>query len=568
MTRVILLLLSAVCINSKGLAQTHETTSPPKSVNLQRFDPKRPPSISIQRLRFEELSLDNFLDAEETGNIKVTLSNTGKGAGHGITVKISPLSPQKSELSFERTVATGTLQAGEKKEITIPISAPFSVKSQQNKFKIEVTEANGFDADPAHLTLETRAFRAPEFSVDQAIDDANSNGIIELGESVDVTARIANKGQGDARDVYATINVENEGQNIFYQAPTKRFTIGTLKPGEFRDLNFTLVTNKRYSGDKLPVTISIEEKHPQFKTTQLLSLPLSRPIKRTTEFVVKGSETAQPVGVDVGGLAVDIEEDIPLAAVKNPDAVAVVIGIARYQNSDVPPVDFARRDATWMKAYLIKTMGFEERRVIEIYDNEATQGKFRQVFEEQLRNWVRQGRSDVFVYYSGHGVPDPETKEAYLVPYDCNPSYAKSTGYKLREVYDQLAALPARSVTIVLDACFSGSSPGGVLLKQASPAFLTVENPALAIENGLLFSSSTGQQMSNWYAEKKHGLFTYYFLKALKGAGDSNNDRQVTAEEIDTYLSTHVPDKAMELHNRKQTPQVLGKDKQRVLVKY
>jgi hypothetical protein len=154
------------------------------------------------------------------------------------------------------------------------------------------------------------------------------------------------------------------------------------------------------------------------------------------------------------------------------------------------------------------------------------------------------------------------------VPYDCNPTYAKSTGYRVKEFFNRLALLKARSVTVVLDACFSGSSPKGMLLKQVSPVFLTVENPIMAMENGLLFSSSTDQQVSNWYAEKKHGLFTYYFLKGLQGAADANGDKQVTVEEMERYLTMNVPEQARYLNNREQTPQVMSNDKQKVMVKY
>jgi len=259
--------------------------------------------------------------------------------------------------------------------------------------------------------------------------------------------------------------------------------------------------------------------------------------------------------------------DIPVSPIKNPDAVAVVIGISSYQNRDVFAVDYARRDATVMRQYLTNTMGFDRRRIIEVYDADATLGAFKRIFEEQLPNYVRDGRSDVFVFYSGHGVPDPETREAYFVPYDCNPTYAKSTGYRVNELYERLSKLKARNITVVIDACFSGSSERGMLLKTISPVFITVENPILTMENAVVFTSSTGQQVATWYHEMKHGLFSYYFLKGLRGDADFNNDKKITVGEMERYLLQNVPDQAR-YHNHEQTPQVMAKDKQRVLVKY
>ena len=286
--------------------------------------------------------------------------------------------------------------------------------------------------------------------------------------------------------------------------------------------------------------------------------------------------TAQPITIaetktvvaDTSGPPSDVDINIPLTKLKNPDAVAVVIGISRYKNSDVPPADYARRDASVMKQYLVNTLGFDERRIIELYDEQATLSAFKQVFEEQLPNWIRAGKSDVFVFYSGHGAPVPETKEAFFVPYDCNPTYAKSTGYRVQELYDRLAKLAARSVTTVIDACFSGSSEKGMLLKGVSPVFITVDNPIAGIPNGLVFTASSGQQVASWYSEKKHGLFTYYFLKGWRGEADGNKDRQVSAAEMEEYLLKNVPDQARYLNNREQTPQLMGLDKQRILVKY
>jgi hypothetical protein len=61
-----------------------------------------------------------------------------------------------------------------------------------------------------------------------------------------------------------------------------------------------------------------------------------------------------------------------------------------------------------------------------------------------------------------------------------------------------------------------------------------------------VWSSSTENQLSNWYPEKKHGLFTFFFLKGLQGAADANGDRRITAEEMEKYLNENVPEKARE----------------------
>ncbi|MBZ4642557.1 MAG: hypothetical protein PWQ25_1648 [Deferribacteres bacterium] len=104
-----------------------------------------------------------------------------------------------------------------------------------------------------------------------------------------------------------------------------------------------------------------------------------------------------------------------------------------------------------------------------IFVEDATLSKFNQIFgtntsnRSQLKNYVKPGVSNVFVYYVGHGAPDLNTNDAYFVPVDGDPQYISTSGYKLQQFYDNLAKIGAKKITIVIDACFSGDSAKGML---------------------------------------------------------------------------------------------------------
>ena len=299
--------------------------------------------------------------------------------------------------------------------------------------------------------------------------------------------------------------------------------------------------------------------------SQPLWLSFDKQMARIEEFTVKGrDEKYGDIKIAVG-LSVDVDINLPKSSTTNLDAVALVIGISKYKNPDVPSVDYAKHDASMMREYLSKVLGYDEKRILYADDENASLADFKRLIQK-LSNMVKPGKSEVFVYYNGHGAPDTKTNEAFFVPYDCDPTYANETGYPVADFYNQLGKIPAKSITIVMDACFSGSSPKGMLFKGVSPALLRVKNPVAAIENGVVFSSSSENQLSNWYPEKKHGLFTYFFLKALQGEADYNKDKVLTVEEIQRYLMENIPDKARE-QNHEQTPQVVG-DKSKVLVRY
>jgi uncharacterized caspase-like protein len=179
---------------------------------------------------------------------------------------------------------------------------------------------------------------------------------------------------------------------------------------------------------------------------------------------------------------------------------------------------------------------------------------------------MKPGRmSDVFVFYSGHGAPDPESKEGYFVPVDCDPSLVKFNGYSLTTLYNNLGKLDYRSLTVVIDACFSGSSDKGMLIKNISPVFINTVTKVLTDEFAMVFASSAAEQVSSWYPEKKHSLFTYFFLKGIQGAANNNKDRWISVGEMRKYLSDNIPYMARKLNNREQTPQTTGEDTKAVI---
>jgi hypothetical protein len=183
-----------------------------------------------------------------------------------------------------------------------------------------------------------------------------------------------------------------------------------------------------------------------------------------------------------------------------------------------------------VKKYLIKTLGYKDGNII--FKMNTSKAELEMIFGTKtnhrgmLYNYIKPEKSDVFIYYSGHGSPDPQTHKAYLVPVDCNPVMMDLTAYQLDVLYGNLPKIEARRVTVVLDACFSGgTNTGKWLVQNASPALIRVNNPVIAQNSLTIFSSAENNQVSSWYPEKQHSLFTYFFLKAVTGSADTNFDQ-------------------------------------------
>jgi len=264
-------------------------------------------------------------------------------------------------------------------------------------------------------------------------------------------------------------------------------------------------------------------------------------------------------------------------SLSNPDGIAVIIGSQQYDNKDIPEVAYAKNDAEAMRKLLINTMGYKEDNII--FQINPTKADFEMIFGIEnnhkgvLYDYIKPNKSDVFIYYSGHGAPDINTNLAYFIPKNGNPNKIAFTGYPLDLFYKNITRLPTNQMTVVIDACFSGATDSGKwIVSDASPALLKISNPIIGKDNIAVLTSSKNNQISSWYPEKRHGLFTYFFLKAVYGEADKNQNRNITFKEIYDYVTDRadgVPYWAKRLHGgRVQIPTLQLMNAEQVFLSY
>jgi uncharacterized caspase-like protein len=243
-------------------------------------------------------------------------------------------------------------------------------------------------------------------------------------------------------------------------------------------------------------------------------------------------------------------------------AYAVVIGIEKYR--DVPDAAHAAGDAQMAEAYLQSALGVPPENTKVLINSRATRSDVESAIEVWLKNQLESEPgipAQVFVYYSGHGSPQPATGEAFLVPYDGNPDTIEKSGYPLNRLYASLAGLPKTSSLVILDSCFSGAGdptgpnrPRTLIAKGSRPLVPVLENPAISGSMAVL-SASKASQISGSYEDKASGLFTYFLLRGLQGEADSNKDKKITLKELFAYLRPEVVRQARK-DNREQEPQL------------
>ncbi|MES2945896.1 MAG: hypothetical protein V4772_23765, partial [Pseudomonadota bacterium] len=115
-----------------------------------------------------------------------------------------------------------------------------------------------------------------------------------------------------------------------------------------------------------------------------------------------------------------------------------------------------------------------------------------------------------------------------------------------------LAALPGKSV-FFLDTCYSGNVLGssGTLSRSMNNDVMGVINELSSASSGVVvFSSSTGRQLSYENAVWGNGAFTKAVVEGLGGKANYQNTGRITHKMLDLYISERVK----QLTGGKQSP--------------
>jgi hypothetical protein len=242
-----------------------------------------------------------------------------------------------------------------------------------------------------------------------------------------------------------------------------------------------------------------------------------------------------------------IDQNIPASGITNSNTFAVIIGNEDYEH--VAKVAYAKNDARVFAEYCRKTLGLPAKNV-RGYEN-ATYGKLLSAVQD-IKDIAKAYNGDINIvfYYAGHGMPYGSQGEAYLLPVDADGRQINIC-YSLSKLYEELGALNAKSVTVLMDACFSGAQRGDGMLMAARAVAL---KPKVNAPRGnmVVMTAANGEQTAFPYNEKGHGMFTYYLLKKLR---DTKGD--CTLGELGNYIKTEVAKQAIVTNGREQTPALL-----------
>lgn len=524
------------------LAQS-EATSPRMSFNITK-EVKPPLWEIVEAPYFLDADGNRAIDANENCKIVMKLKNIGMGDGLGLTAKISATGTTNGISFYDQKIPT--IKVNSTATVEFPITTNMKTADGVAEFTVYVDEPLGFNSDPYKLKVQTRKFQEPLIVVKDYIVSGDNGGILEKQKQFNLQILLQNTQQGVGKNVTVKLKRPDNVLNISGQ---DLFTFPTWNPGETQTLDFQLIVNGRYEGTSVPLKVEITEKYGKYSQNKDINLTLNQPLAaaQTIEVAAQVSQT----NIVDAQLRSDVDRNIPQTNKSNSHRYAIIIGNQDYHSyqrglNNEQDVPFATEDATIFKEYCEKTLGVDARNIS--FLTNATSAKMNQEIDFITRLAARDPQAELIFYYAGHGLPNENTKEPYLIPVDVNASNLTSA-IALYDLYQSLSSTNARRITVFLDACFSGGGRDMGLV--ASRGIKVTPKKDELTGNIVVFSATSADQTALPYRDKKHGMFTYFLLKKLQ---DSKGE--CSYSELFDYLNKNIGESSLRVNRKDQTPEV------------
>jgi hypothetical protein len=231
----------------------------------------------------------------------------------------------------------------------------------------------------------------------------------------------------------------------------------------------------------------------------------------------------------------------------------VAIGISRYADGNVRQLSYADRDAQEIDAYYRDTMGLPAGQRFLLINEQATLKSIKTLLGTRLPQMATNPDDTVIIFFAGHGQRirdaaslDRDGFNKYLVAYDSSDAEPYATALPFYEISEIVRRLAAERVVVLIDSCFSGAEALGRSMsrdrRERGPVdeeFL--ERIVASGEGRIMLTASQAGEPALEQDALRHGVFTYYLLEALKGAAHRHEDGTVDVNELEAYVSEHVP---------------------------
>jgi len=186
--------------------------------------------------------------------------------------------------------------------------------------------------------------------------------------------------------------------------------------------------------------------------------------------------------------------------------------------------------------------GFQEEKIIELYDRDATSDRLVDELKKFWQGNERESADRVFFYFGGHG--REYNGDVLLVTYDFDPSKPSLTSVDARQIVDEHSRnIMARHMMIALDVCHAGLAVynglgeiAGVTSDRRFQELSIIRSDTEGKARNILVA---GTQNEDAFAPNG-GLFTSALIKGLRGGADYNRTGVIEFDQLASYVRDQV----------------------------
>lgn len=226
------------------------------------------------------------------------------------------------------------------------------------------------------------------------------------------------------------------------------------------------------------------------------------------------------------------------------DLQGLLVGVNYYHDPLINRLRFAVNDAQELHQTLFDSAyNFKSRKIdlllsADINANEALRRSILKKLSQVAQNT---SENDLLLFYfSGHG--DLVAGDPYLCPSDTESDYVSDTAIPLARVREIIEASRASVKLLIFDACHLGARLGTKGFDDSKVFSEKTKSIFQGVKGLAMLASSAREETSLETAEKEHGIFTYFFLEALRNylVVDKNDDAQISVTEIFNYVASNL----------------------------
>jgi hypothetical protein len=391
--------------------------------------------------------------------------------------------------------------------------------SEPNSAPSDTLPAPSASATPENQHPPTSTLSALRFKT--MLLDENSDLMFEGGEHARIRVDIVNTGTTPIENAWASLAGTSA---VIDQFPTTKLKVPSLLPGQTKSLEFVASLPLLADPQHAKIRVAVEERGGAAARPQTLSF------------------TIAPTGASHD----DIDQ-VPAqtSGVRHAETSLISIGLSSYLNQQIQSRKYASQDAKTVAKYFQTLGGVPYSNISLLTDRKATYSQI----EKAIREWLpTRPMKDgiVIVYFSGHAMVSP-SGEIMLVPYD--GAKAATTLYRLKSLESVFAKLNPRQAILVFE--------GKISSIQDNPKTTVTPQWDLHGDKAIRLITVEGLGKGLDDDAHRHGLFTYYLLRGLRGEADTNHDGKVTLGEIGGFVRQKVAWAAKSKFGSVQHPQVV-----------